>query len=355
MMRKVHDPQTETRIERSVSTPGVRREHEATIRKWFRSEPNADLVIETPLGFRAGCSRRESRAIGDNPMTLTTGAGGYLIGEEFGATLEQAQQAYAPVLEVCDVVTTQKGGDMPWGMLDDRDNLGEIVVPNVTRDEAPPVCGQLVLKAHAVHSKGIVVPNELAEDANPLFLPMLYELLSVRIARTIGKFLTSGGGSGEPRGIVTDAAVGVTAASDTVFTPDELQQLVAAIDPAYRTAFMGAAFMMNDTTRLAIAYMKDGHGRYLFREAQGPEPTLFGYPLHVNPSMADAASGARPVIFGAMRKFKIRTVGEVRVRADAERYAEKDQQYFAAVLRCDSGIAKASATDLPIKALVMAA
>ncbi|GMU22155.1 MAG: hypothetical protein AMXMBFR13_22430 [Phycisphaerae bacterium] len=353
MSRKVYDPQNETRIQRSSCN--VRREQEATVRKWFRGRPNADLVIETPLGFRAGRSRREVRAIGDNPMTVTAGpSGGYLVGEEFAATIEQAQQAYAPMLEVCDVVTTEKGGDMPWAQLDDLTNTGEVVVPNVARDEAPPVAGALVLGAFAVHSKGVVIPWELSEDANPAFLPALYELLAVRIARTVGNSLTTGAGTTAPKGIVTCAAVGVTAASDTVFTPDELQNLVASVDPAYRTQFYGAAFMMNDASRLAIAYMKDGMGRYLFPEAQGPEPTLFGYPLHINPSMVDAGAGTRPVIFGAMRKFKIRTVGEIRVRADAERYAEKDQHYFAAVLRCDSGIAKASATDLPIKCIEMA-
>ena len=46
-------------------------------------------------------------------------------------------------------------------------------------------------------------------------------------------------------GIVTNSAAGVTAASATAVTADEIIDLVHSVDPAYRVG--NAAFMMNDS------------------------------------------------------------------------------------------------------------
>ena len=352
----------EIRVKRSsVDSAIIHREQQESVAKWLRSiartrSDSGRLIFELPTGYRCGTPRREQRAIGDAPMTVSIGpSGGYLVAEQFSSVFEAAEQAFAPVMQVADVITTEKGGPLKIGLADDRANIGEVVAPNQVRDEAPFVCGQLVLQSFGISSKDIAIPMELALDANPGFLPFVYEILATRIYRTLGRLFTIGSGSGEPRGIATDTPVGVTAASAVAITDNELRALVVSVDAAYRTEFYNCGWMMNDTTRATLAGLKDGQGRVLFPELDGYWPRLLGYPVWINPSMADIAAGERPVIFGAMRRFKIRLVGEIVLRANTEMRAEYDQIVVDAFVRADSGIAAASATDQPIKCIQMAA
>ena len=352
----------EIRVKRSsVDSAIIHREQQESVAKWLRSiartrSDSGRLIFELPTGYRCGTPRREQRAIGDAPMTVSIGpSGGYLVAEQFSSVFEAAEQAFAPVMQVADVITTEKGGNLRIGLADDRANIGEVVAPNQVRDEAPFVCGQLVLQSFGISSKDIAIPMELALDANPGFLPFVYEILATRIYRTLGRLFTIGSGSGEPRGIATDTPVGVTAASQTGITQDELLDLMHSVDPFYRRPIHNPGFMGNDNTRLKLSQLKDGQGRYLFPELNGPMPMLLGFPFHVAPDMPDIAAGERPVIFGAMRRFKIRLVGEITLRANTEMRAEYDQIVVDAFVRADSGIAAASATDQPIKCIQMAA
>ena len=55
-----------------------------------------------------------------------------------------------------------------------------------------------------------------------------------RLGRIHNQHFTTGTGSSQPEGIVTGATSGVTAASATAFTADELIDLQHSVDPAYR-------------------------------------------------------------------------------------------------------------------------
>ena len=73
----------------------------------------------------------------------------------------------------------------------------------------------------------------------------------VRIANSK---LTTGSGLSDVEGIVTNSAAGVTAASATAVTADEIIDLVHSVDPVYRVG--NAAFMMNDSTLATVHKLK---------------------------------------------------------------------------------------------------
>lgn len=126
--------------------------------------------------------------------------------------------------------------------------------------------------------------------------------------------LFSGNGTNKPKGIlaktITAEADGVRAfgtlqavesAAAGVVTFDDLKKLKSSLRAKYRT---GAAWIMNDTTALALSLIKDGNGDYIWRDAvaEGEPNTLFGFPVEIDENAPDIAAGAYPVLFGNFQR-----------------------------------------------------
>ena len=58
-------------------------------------------------------------------------------------------------------------------------------------------------------------------------------MLGERIGRRMGRAFTIGNGAAGPQGIVVGSTLGVTAASATAVSMDELNDLIASVDNAY--------------------------------------------------------------------------------------------------------------------------
>jgi HK97 family phage major capsid protein len=208
--------------------------------------------------------------------------------------------------------------------------------------------------AYKYTSDTILVPFELLEDT-PFNLPqILGEMMGERIGRITNRRFTTGTGSGQPQGLITAAATGVTAAATNAITEQNLVQLVHSVDPAYRG---GAGFMMHDNTVLAVRLLRDSNGQPVWQSVynSGVPDMLLGYPITVNQHMAHVSSGAasKVMAFGQLSKYKIRRVNQIRMYRLEERYREKDQDGFVAFVREDGGLLDAG-TD-PVKLLVLAA
>jgi len=109
--------------------------------------------------------------------------------------------------------------------------------------------------------------------------------------------------------------------------------------------------MMSDDIRLAIKRLVDGQGRQQWNDS---ETTLKGYPVYVNEHMASApVSGAKTILFGNLKKYKVRMHHIVRVVHLAQRYRLSDLDGFVAYIEADGGLLDAAASDSlkPIKVL----
>ena len=97
----------------------------------------------------------------------------------------------------------------------------------------------------------------------------LESYIAREFARRIGAaeetaFIT-GNGSGKPAGILHTtggAQVGVTAASATAISMDEVMDLFYSLKTPYRR---NAVFLMNDATVKVLRKLKDGSGQYLWQ------------------------------------------------------------------------------------------
>jgi HK97 family phage major capsid protein len=334
---------------------GISKRHESAVEvcgmKPFMDRKEIDLKIHDTRGLRQVRSQfnPELRALAVNANV----AGGYTVPEGFVNNLEVALLAYAQVRQWADVIRTSSGQDLPWPTVNDTSNKGARVQENATvPSNVDPVFGQAVFHAYKYTSKIVLVPVELLEDSAFDLAQTLGELLGIRIGRIQADEFTFGTGASQPIGYVTGATQGVQAASSTAIAADDLYKLKHSVDPAYRSQ-PGVGWTFHDQILLAIKLLKDGTGRYLWQPglATGQPSTIDGDPYFINQSQASTiTSGNKTVVYGALRKFKIRDVSAIRMRRLVERYADSDQEAFVMFMRSDALLIDAGTH--PIKYLV---
>ena len=90
---------------------------------------------------------------------------------------------------------------------------------------------------------------------------------------------------------------GITAASATAITADELISLKNSVKKGFRK---GAKWIMSNATLTAIEQLKDGNDRHLFHDDMSGEydGILLGYPVEVSDNMKDMGAGNVAIYFG---------------------------------------------------------
>jgi HK97 family phage major capsid protein len=286
-------------------------------------------------------------------LTTSIGTGGALIAPEFIASIEQALKAFGRIRDVARVIRTSTATEIPYPTIDDTANTGRIVGEGATVSRVTASFKQVKIRAWKYTSDTFPVSREMLRDSAINIPALIGDLIGTRIARAQETDFLTGTGAAGPRGLLTAATSGVTAASSTTLTPDEALSLRPSVDPAY---WMGAAYMMHPNIAASVlGTMKDGVGQYLFRRsgmADTPD-TFDGYPIVYNASMASTlTSGGKPIIFGQFNKFLVRDVNTIRVQRLIELLAESDQDGFLGFMESDSNLLDAGTH--PVKYITMA-
>jgi len=179
------------------------------------------------------------------------------------------------------------------------------------------------LSAYAFDSEWVRWSAELNADSIFNMESLLGELLGSRLGRIANSKLTTGSGSSDVEGIVTNSALGKTAVGTAAITADEIIDLIHSVDPAYRSS-PNSAIMMNDSTLAAVRKLKDGDGNYLWQMGNyqaGVPQAILGYPVVVNQAMDSLATAKKVMLFGDMSKFYVRKVGGPSLYVARERFA----------------------------------
>ena len=254
--------------------------------------------------------------------------GGYTVPTTLATFIEKSMIATGPMYDsnIFSVLNTTSGNTFNIPTVDDTTVTAEAHTEGTqpTDDGGKDVTlGQKTLGAFAFNSEWVRWSYELNADSVLNMESFLGELIGERLGRIANSKLTTGSGSSDVEGIVTNSAAGVTAAAATAITSDEILDLVHSVDPAYRSA-PGAAFMMNDSTLKAVRKLKDGDGNYLWQMGNiqaGVPQTLFGYNIAVNQAMDSIAASKKVMLFGDMKKFYVRKVGAPALFVARERFA----------------------------------
>ena len=227
----------------------------------------------------------------------TDSEGGFLVPDEFERTLVQTLEEENVFRQLAKIVKTSSGdrkipvvttkGSAAW--LDEGEEF----------EESDSAFGQTSIGAYKLGTM-LKVSDELLNDS----VFNLENYISTEFARRIGAkeeeaFLV-GNGEGKPTGIFNDtggAELGVTAASTTAITADEIIDLVFSLKAPYRK---NAVFIMNDATVKAIRKLKDGQGQYLWQPSltAGTPDTLLNRPIYTSAYAPTIASGVKSIAFG---------------------------------------------------------
>jgi HK97 family phage major capsid protein len=281
-------------------------------------------------------------------------SGGVTVPEGFMYNLEIALLAYANVRLYADVIRTDSGADLPWPEVNDTTVKGYRVQETTAVTEKDLTWGAQILHAYKYTSGMVQLPVELLEDSAFNLAEELGELFGIRIGRIQADEFTFGAGNGMPTGFVIGAMQGVQATSPTALAGDDILTLKHSVDPAYRTP--GVGFVMHDQILLAVKKLKDGSGRYLFKDGLqglgvGYPMTLDSDPIWINQSMASTiVSGNKTMVYGQLKKIIVRDVSQIRMRRLVERYADQDLEGFVMFSRADCQLLDAGTN--PIKYMV---
>ena len=266
--------------------------------------------------------------------TGTDSEGGYLVPDEFEKTLVQGLTENGVIRSHAHVITTSGGlhkipvvashGSAAW-----IDEEGAYT-------ESDDSFGQVQLDAHKVGTI-IKVSEELLNDS----AFNLESYISTEFTRRIGdkeeEAFVTGNGTGKPTGILNATGggqVGVTAASATAITADELIDLFYSLKGPYRK---NAVWILNDSTVKLIRKLKDKNDQYLWQPAikDGEVDTILGRPYFTSTAVPGVASGAKTIIFGDLSYYWIGDRQGISFKRLNELYAGNGQVGFLASKRLD--------------------
>lgn len=268
--------------------------------------------------------------------------GGYLVPDEYERTLIEALEEENIFRALAHVIQTSSGdrkipvvaskGTAAW-----VDEEGAI-------PESDDAFGQVSIGAYKLGTM-IKVSDELLSDS----VFNLEAYISKEFARRIGakeeEAFFIGDGTGKPTGVLAatgGAEVGVTAASATAFTADEIFDLFYALKAPYRR---NAVFIMNDASVKALRKLKDANGQYLWQPSltAGTPDTLINRPVYTSAYMPVLEAGAKSVLFGDLSYYWVADRQGRSFKRLGELYAPTGQVGFLGTQRVDGKLVLAEA------------
>lgn len=264
----------------------------------------------------------------------TDSEGGYLVPDEFESTLVMALEEENIFRKLAHVINTSSG-DRKIPVVASKGSASWVDEEGTISD-SDDAFSQVSIGAYKLGTL-IKVSNELLND-NAFNLE---SYISKEFARRIGSkeeeaFFT-GNGSGKPTGILNatgGAEVGVTTASATTITADEIIDLFYSLKAPYRKK---AIWILNDTTVKAIRKLKDKNDNYLWQPAltAGTPDTILGRPVYTSSYVPTIAAGAKTIAFGDFSYYWIADRQGRIFKKLNELYAATDQTGFVATQRVD--------------------
>lgn len=286
----------------------------------------------------------------------TASAGGDVATINLLQSLTTAMINWDGVRKVARIVPTANGSPLPYPLLNDTGNVGRLVTEGSAFTPTAMVFGTKSIGAYKFCSDSVTISTELLEDSAVPIESVIGEALGIRLGQIQNQKFTKGSGSGEPEGIVTTAHTGVTTASPTAFTYNELIALKRSVLDIYQP---NAKWLVSRDFWTKVMLMVDDNGRPLLNSSlqgisEGYGYTLLGDPVVINYAMDACTAGNTPALYGDFSYFVIRDVASTRLVRLNELYAANDLVGFAAWVRGSSG-AVTAASSYPYQAMVMAA
>lgn len=322
-------------------TPGAPESIEDAFRAYLRSaQPNADITDLRVSGPGDIGTVRNAQSTDTGP------AGGYLVPEGFRTKLVERMKSVGGLAEVAETITTDAGNNLPWPVIDDTANAGEVVDEN-----AIPVSGADLLfsvqdlgawtyQAGGPTGEPVKLPWELMQDSAFDIEGLLARLLGVRLGRAFAPHLISGTGVKQPKGIF-HGVTGTEAAVTGGPSYSDLVDLKTAVDKMY---WPGARWLLSQLGLGRVWKIVDSHGDPIWRPSLQSgaleDGTLLGHPITLDNGVGDfvGTNGADDnwIAFGDLTAgYVVRKVRDIAVVVNPWSSANKRQNEYTAWMRAD--------------------
>jgi HK97 family phage major capsid protein len=305
-------------------------------------KPSVKTSVKNPLAsseysdafFNGFCKNKMSGDIRNALEVGVNSEGGFIVPTEFETQLVMNLQDHVELRNYCNVITTSSSRKIP---VESSIPTAAWTAEEGTYNDSDSVFAQIQLDAYkaTVISK---VSEELIADA---FFDVGAYLVNA-FAKAIGNLeetaFVVGGGSTEPTGIVAGASdSGVTFASSTVPTGDELIDLYHGLGRPYRR---NAVFLTSDVFAKAVRKLKDGDGQYLWQTGlqAGQPDMLLGRPVITSSDVVSPATTVKSIVFGDMSNYTIADRSGSSLQRLNELYAATGQIGFRYNKRTDGKV-----------------
>ena len=272
----------------------------------------------------------------------TDSEGGYLVPDEYERTLVEALEEENIFRQMAKVIKTSSG-DRKIPVVASKGTASWIDEEGAY-PESDDSFGQVSIGAYKLGTM-IKVSEELLNDS----VFDLQSYISREFARRIGakeeEAFFTGDGKGKPLGVLAatgGAETGVTAASATAVTADELMDLYYSLKSPYRKK---SVWVLNDSTIKAIRKLKDNNGQYLWQPSltAGAPDMILGRPIKTSAYMPAIAAGAKTIAFGDFSYYWIADRQGRSFKRLNELFAATGQVGFLASQRVDGKMILAEA------------
>jgi HK97 family phage major capsid protein len=214
--------------------------------------------------------------------------------------------------------------------------------------ESDGTFGQTTLGAFK-YGRMVQVSTELITDTGVDLQGYLARSVGRALGNAFGSDLVIGAGTTAPRGVIIDAAAGVTGPTGTTVTFgnqatvgqgfDLIISLYHSVISPYRNS-PSCAWVMNDTTASLVRRIKNTAGDYAWQPSLtvGQPDTILGKPVYIDPFVASPAAGAESIAFGDWSTYFVRYAGGIRFERSDDFAFANDLVTFRALLRGDGAL-----------------
>jgi HK97 family phage major capsid protein len=301
------------------------------LRAFLRGENGApryyDVTPDGPVDFRV-------------LSKLTAGAGANTVPTSFYDRLMAHLIETSAILQTNPTVLNTSSGESIQVPKTTAHSSGAIVTEGSAIGASDPAFGQITLGAFK-YGCLIQVSRELLNDTGVDLEGYLSMQAGRALGNAFGAHMVTGTGTGQPRGVVTDATVGVTGGTGVTgaFTADNLIDLFYSVIAPYR-ASSSAYWVTKDSSLASIRKLKDTTNQYIWQPSlqAGAPDLLLGKALVTDPNVAAPAVNAKSVIFGDMSQYFVRMAGGVRFERSDDFAFNTDLVTFRCLLRADAAL-----------------
>ena len=264
----------------------------------------------------------------------TLSEGGYTVPDEFDRQLVDGLQEENIMRGLVHIIRTGSGEHKIPVVA--SHGTGSWIDEEQAIPESDDAFSQVTLSAHKFATM-IRVSRELLNDS--AFDIAAY--IALEFVRRAGaaeeEAIISGDGSHKPIGLLhatLGAQTGVTTASSTTITADELIDMQHSLKSGYRRK---ACWIMNDATISAIRKLKDGQGQYIWQPGikEGAPDMLFNQRVLMSNYMPLIGAGNKVILYGDYSYYWLAEREGRTLERLNELYAVTDQVGFKMTERLD--------------------